>query len=214
MKNECVNRRKEQAAETRKKLFESAVKLFNKYDFADVSVDTIVETAGVSKGTFYVHFESKDSLIASIISDYVRNLDLDYKAYLDSLAHMPASDMLLALVGKIADILIGKIGYDNMKIVYTLQLTRSVNTEDIKGYNRALYKIISDVLGKGMEQEEFITGIPLDILTKHFVMAIRGLTYEWCIRHPEFDLKKEALMHFKMLLTGIKHEVSIDRLGV
>jgi AcrR family transcriptional regulator len=204
LKNESVNRRKNQAAETRKKLFDSAVKLFNKYDFADVSVDSIVEAAGVSKGTFYVHFESKDTLIASIISDYVRNIDLDYKSYLDSLAYMPASDILVALAGKISDVLINTIGYDNMKIVYTLQLTKTVNTEDIRNYNRALYAIFSDVLGKGIEQEEFKAELPLDTLTKHFVMAIRGLAYEWCIRYPDFDLKQQVLMHFEMLLSGIK----------
>ena len=63
---------------------QSAAKLFKKYGFADVSVDSIVEKAGVSKGTFYVHFDSKDALIVALTADYVNELDFDYKSFLDS----------------------------------------------------------------------------------------------------------------------------------
>lgn len=204
MKIERMSHRKEQGAETKKKLFDSARQLFGRYDFDDVSVDAIVEAAGVSKGTFYVHFESKNALIASFLSDYVSKVDMDYKAYLDSLpSEMPASDIMLDMIGKIADVLVVAIGYNRMKTVYKVQLTKDVDMEVVKGYNRVLYKMFADVLGKGMERGDFKTGLPLDILTKHFVMAIRGLSYEWCIRYPDFDLKEQALTHFKILLSGI-----------
>jgi len=55
------NRKKGKGERTRRKLFESAALLFEKYDPDDVSVDAIVEAAGVSKGTFYIYFESKDA---------------------------------------------------------------------------------------------------------------------------------------------------------
>lgn len=201
---EKPNRKKDQAAETKKKLYESAGKLFAKYDFDQVSVDTIVETAGVSKGTFYVHFDSKDALIASFLADYVSQLDSDYKAHLDSLpSGTTASGIILSLIGKIADILTDTIGYEKMRMVYKVQLTGAINMDVVKDYNRALYKMFADVLGKGIQQGELITEIPLDDLTRHFVMAIRGLSYEWCIRYPDFNLKEQSLAHFKLLLEGI-----------
>ena len=200
-----ISRRQEQAAETKRKLYESAGGLFEQYDFDSVSVDSIVEAAGVSKGTFYVHFESKDALIASFLSDYVSSVDADYKAHLDSLpAGTTASEMLLSLIEKISDVLTGTIGCSKMKIVYKVQLTGSVSMEAVKGYNRELYKMFADVLGRGMKQGEFNTEFSLDTLTKHFVMAIRGLSYEWCIRYPDFDLKEQALTHFRILLDGIR----------
>ena len=205
MKMEKPNRKKEQAAKTKEKLYASAGRLFGQYDFDDVSVDAIVEAAGVSKGTFYVHFESKDALIASFLSDYVSQVDADYQAYLDTLpAETKASDILLALIGKIADVIADIIGYHRMRMVYKIQLTEAINMEAVKGYNRELYKMFADVLDKGMQRGEFKTELPLDIMTRHFVMAIRGLCYEWCIRYPDFDLKEQALAHFKLLLTGIE----------
>ena len=204
MGKEKLSVRKEQAAETKRKLFESAQKLFVERDFTEVSVDNIVEEAGVSKGTFYVHYESKDALIASIISDYASRIDLNYKAFLDSLPpSMPASDVLLAMSRNIADLLVDTIGYEMMRTVYQLQLTRAVDMDAIKGYSRELYKMFSDILEQGIRRGEFKTDLPLETLSRHFVMAIRGLCYEWCIRYPDFELKEEVAAHFQILLNGI-----------
>lgn len=205
MKKEGTGRRKEQAIETRTKLFESAGQLFGRYEFDQVTVDAIVEAAGVSKGTFYVHFDSKDALIAAFLSDYVSSVDTDYKAYLESLpADTPASDILLSLIGKIADVLVSTIGYHRMRSVYKVQLTRAVDMKAVSDYNRALYKMFSDVLSQGIERGELRSPLSLDSLTKHYVMAIRGLSYEWCIRYPDFDLKRQSLEHFGILLAGIR----------
>jgi len=57
-----------------------------------------------------------------------------------------------------------------------------------------------------MQQGEFKTAMLVETLTKHCIMTIRGLTYEWCIRHPDFDLKEQALKHFEILLNGIKKQ--------
>jgi hypothetical protein len=36
------------------------------------------------------------------------------------------------------------------------------------------------------------------------MLAIRGVTYEWCIRFPDYDYKAEALAHFTLLLKGLR----------
>ncbi len=205
MGNGRLGKRKEQAAETKKKLYESAEKLFRERDFAEVSVYSIVEEAGVSKGTFYVHFESKDALIASLISDYAARLDLDYKTFLNSLPpDMRACDVLLAMNRKIADVLVDTIGYETMRTVYQLQLTRAVDMNAINGPSRELYKMFGEILEQGIRQGEFKSHLPLEALSRHFVMAMRGLCYEWCIRYPDFELKEETVAHFSILLEGIK----------
>ena len=205
MKKEKAGVRKSQALETKKKIYETAYRLFKRHGIEKVSVDSIVEAAGVSKGTFYVHFESKYALIAAIMADFITELDLDYKSYLRSFPDdKPASDILIALAGKIAEILSDTIGYDLMKIAYEILLSRTINTDIIVGYDRDLYKIFSYVISKGVQQGEFRTDISPDEITKHCVLAIRGLTYEWCIRYPDFDLKAQVLRHFEILLPGIK----------
>lgn len=200
-----ISKRKIKAVETKNKIYKSAEQLFKRYDYENVSVDSIVELAGVSKGAFYVHFATKDSLIAALISDIVNKVDLSYKSYLEAFpSNSESSEILISLVGKIADIITCTIGYDNIKTVYKVQITKTINTDAVMSYNRELYKIFSDLINKGVQQGEFKTELPVDVLAKHYIMALRGLTYEWCIRHPDFDLKEQAVIHFKILLSGIK----------
>lgn len=209
MKIERPNRKKEQGTETKRKLYESADRLFGKNNYVDVSVEAIAEAAGVTKGTFYVHFDSKDALYISLFTDYVAHLDLDYRAFLDSLPpNMPASDILMSFVNDIIDVMMDRVGYDKLRTVYALQLTNMTGMETISGYGRELYKMFSDVLEQGIQRGEFKTSLPLETLARHFVMAIRGLTYEWCIRNHDFDLREQALTHFKLLLDGIAVNIS------
>ena len=152
-----------------------------------------------------MHFESKDVLAAILINDYVNEVDLDYKFFLDTIhTETPVSDILLSLVEKIADVITYTIGCDNIKVLYKAHLTKTINTDSAMNYNRELYKLFSDVLSKGIQQEVFHPGMSVDLLTKHCILSIRGLTYEWCIRYPNFDLKAQCLQHFEILLNGIK----------
>lgn len=195
---------KKKGEKTKQKLLDSAAELLKRYEVNEITVDAVVEAAGVAKGTFYIYFESKDALIATLIDDYVSGLDMRYKAHLDALPDgTDASDMLLSLVEKITDAITNSIGYELMRTAYKGQLVKSISTDRIKGYDRALYKMFADVLRKGVRQGEFNDELLSGELTKHFVMSIRGLCYEWCIRYPDFDLQKEALAHFKILLYGI-----------
>ena len=205
MKKVNTGQKKTKGEETKRKLFTSAAGLFNQYDFHEVTVDRIVEAAGVAKGTFYIYFESKDALIAAFLSDYVSKVDNDYRAVLESFSpDTPVSQIILGLIGKIADTITGTIGCQSMRTAYKILLTNTMDTNAIKGYDRDLYQIFYDVLECGIKKGEFSSELSLEELTRHFVMAIRGISYEWCIRYPDFDLKAQATIHFQVLLNGIK----------
>jgi RecB family endonuclease NucS len=58
---------------------------------------------------------------------------------------------------------------------------------------------------QGVRQGEFRETLNVDSVANHCITSIRGMTIEWCIRYPEFDLKKEVFEHFDILLPGIKN---------
>jgi AcrR family transcriptional regulator len=61
--------------ETRTQLMNSAIKLFSNRGFNAASVDDICKEAGVSKGAFYHHFESKQSLFLALLDGWLHNID-------------------------------------------------------------------------------------------------------------------------------------------
>jgi TetR/AcrR family transcriptional regulator, repressor for uid operon len=61
-----LDRREAQRLATREKLLEISVAEFQGQGVAHVDISTIVERAGVSRGTFYFHFSSKDDVLAEL----------------------------------------------------------------------------------------------------------------------------------------------------
>lgn len=199
------NTRKERAAITKSKIYNTSYQLFKEHGFDNVSVDSIVKAAGVSKGSFYVHFKSKVSLGATLIHDFVDKVDLDYKSYIASVSTgKTSSEILKLLVGKISNVIADTLGYEIMKTLYSANLTKAIITDTTTSYERQLYKMFFEILESGIKKGDFRGDINAETLSKHCILALRGITYEWCIRYPDFNFKEQALEHFEILLRGIQ----------
>src|SRR5262249_48913028 len=53
---------------TRKRIVRSAMVLFNRHGFESVSIDDVMRHAGLTRGGFYRHFETKSALYAEAVS--------------------------------------------------------------------------------------------------------------------------------------------------
>lgn len=62
----------ERSAETMGKLIAAARSLFGEREFEAVTVDDIVAEAGMSKGAFYHHFDSKDDILAYVVDEIIK----------------------------------------------------------------------------------------------------------------------------------------------
>jgi len=65
----------QRGAETRYRIMKAAVKRFSADGYDAASVDDICSAAGVSKGAFYHHFESKQALFLGLLEDWLEGLD-------------------------------------------------------------------------------------------------------------------------------------------
>jgi TetR/AcrR family transcriptional regulator, transcriptional repressor for nem operon len=59
--------------ETRERILQSARRLFNRKGFSEVTIDEIMTAAGLTRGGFYNHFQSKEELYAEAITQFLRN---------------------------------------------------------------------------------------------------------------------------------------------
>lgn len=60
----------EHKTQTRSRIVESARRLFNRHGFEQVTIDQIMAAAGLTRGAFYHHFESKDELYAASVASF------------------------------------------------------------------------------------------------------------------------------------------------
>ncbi len=58
---------------TRIRIIQSARRLFNRNGFENVSIDAIMEDAGLTRGGFYKHFSAKDELYQAAVVQFICN---------------------------------------------------------------------------------------------------------------------------------------------
>ncbi|MGH8964833.1 MAG: TetR/AcrR family transcriptional regulator [Actinomycetes bacterium] len=62
------------AAQRRRELLDAGLEVFTDRGVATATVDQITRAAGVAKGTFYLHFETKEHLLAALQADFESRL--------------------------------------------------------------------------------------------------------------------------------------------
>jgi len=60
----------EHKMQTRARVVESARRLFNRHGFEQVTIDQVMASAGLTRGAFYHHFDSKDQLYAAAVASF------------------------------------------------------------------------------------------------------------------------------------------------
>ena len=76
----------QRSEETRTRIMDAAVRLFSTRGFAAASVDDICAEAGISKGAFYHHFESKQALFLALLDSWLQTIDSSVEASKDKTA--------------------------------------------------------------------------------------------------------------------------------
>ena len=78
MKQEAeLSKQQKKSQETKERIFRAAKDILQKHGYEQLSIKNICEEAGVSNGSFYHHFKTKDDLLSYYIEDQpVINPDL------------------------------------------------------------------------------------------------------------------------------------------
>jgi len=70
----------EHKQKTRDKIVENARILFNKHGFQDVTIDMVMQNAGLTRGGFYNHFKSKEALYGAAVSSFLMGRGAQWRA--------------------------------------------------------------------------------------------------------------------------------------
>ena len=178
-------------------LFDTALEMFYKYGFDNVSVDEIAQNAGVSKGSFYNHFTSKES----VLMEQFKKID-DY--YDKTLAALPenvsASEYLTAFIGAMTHFCAKICGIDFLRVVYAAQAGKPGKTRLINNKERRIYYHLRRAVAIGRSTGEFRSPLPDEELVELLARSARSLIFDWCIYGDELDLEVEGQRYFKILI--------------
>ena len=89
-----LSARERQKIETRQRLYDASLGLFQKKGFDQVQVDEIVKVAGVARGTFYLHYQGKEEVLQA----FRDNVEEGLKKRLEAIEKPQSIDELLLRV--------------------------------------------------------------------------------------------------------------------
>ncbi|MBN9333237.1 TetR/AcrR family transcriptional regulator [Devosia sp.] len=159
-----MRRRKVSEEERSGTILVSAAKLFRDKGIGSVSIDEIVQAAGIAKGTFYLYFRTKDDLLQSLAEAVVDRMGVAVEAAADRPGN--ALDRFAGAVGAMKLV-------DGDEQYLTDALNRPENSALHERVNMALVRRLGPLLAKviedGREEKTFEVEDPL--ATIQFLLA-------------------------------------------
>lgn len=182
--------RKEKAAATKEKIFSTAVGLIKEKGYANVTVSEICEQADVAKGTFYVHYTSKEDIIReSYYSDMGAFVEARYAGFLNSAPDSGGGERVLRFLSlelEFAEF----AGYELTCLAYALNLGACVPGPSEHLQKRTFSRVLYQEITSHMEEAQ--TGLSAGGVFTYLESVVRGIMATWCFSGGRFDMRDEG----------------------
>jgi len=195
-----MNLRQQRAMETKRRIAEAALELFNEKGFTNVTVDEIIEKTSTSKGAFYNHFKSKHDIFLNKFNEiddfYVQEL-LPKLSQIDS-----AVEKLHVFLNMQMTYIEKDLGWDVTRTIYE----HALNTERESFFlnpDRPLYNILLDLFVEGQKKKEFREDLTAEQMVAILVKVMRGMLYDWSIYKGNYLLTEEQETLFSVVIRGL-----------
>lgn len=187
---------------TKRQLYQCAMKLFRERGFDQVSVDEIVREAGMAKGTFYIYFNTKSDIILEMLRQYDTYYDQIMSGLPDDLS---IDEQMEEIVKGACRFTEEVIGLDLIRVLYVKQLTEGQEHPGLLNEDRALFRILSELLTAGQRAGVYDPVLDVPDTTRLILHGIRASFFEWCSSRGKFDLTQECLYFLHTFCRGIYH---------
>ena len=187
--------------EKRKRILDSAIKVFARTGYSDARMQDVAKEADVSHGTVYVYFKNKDALFVSIFQEILGEL-IKYLCS-EIQKEKNAEDKLRRMISMQLDII--EENPDLTKLIL-IEFPRSgnflsdSNTDVLSKY----IDLISDVIKQGIDGGIFSIGIRTDIIATMIYAGIQGIATRWILDGMNYSLKVMHKEITDILLNGLK----------
>ncbi|WP_163527088.1 TetR/AcrR family transcriptional regulator [Halobacillus ihumii] len=184
----------------KQKIIDTCIHLFDKKGFTETSIQDIVDDLGVTKGTFYYYFKSKQELL--------RDIHLNFIEYLlskqEEIIHDTAKDSRTKL-RDIVYMLIHSIRHRKRSARIFFREMRNLGPEYLEQTmtkRDQFRKNLQTVVEEGISKGEFKHDLNPDMITRG-ILGVANWSYYWF--NPEGDVSEEELttIYLEMILNGI-----------
>lgn len=198
---------KEEALVTRNQLLDAAETLFSTRGVARTSLNEIAESAGLTRGAVYWHFDNKGDLLTALWERAAAPLRESFDRDCLLLAEDP-----LGRLRTLASFKARHIEYDpRVRAVMTILMLHCEVAEETRTASEYFmrereytYARLSEVFTRAIEAGQLPSGIDVDTSVIGLCCLIDGIVFHWLMKPDRFQLKQTALHAIDAYIAGLR----------
>ncbi|WP_404900438.1 TetR/AcrR family transcriptional regulator [Priestia filamentosa] len=203
--SKSISPRKQKALITKSKIYKTAIELIRTKGYNHVTIDEICDKSGVTKGAFYHHFNSKESILQSSY------LDADARI-LNKLPTIMKNRSSLEQVKEITLIYAEVVQYKGVEIIKQNMRNHLDSTKkkddfynDFYGpQRRPVIEIQLAILKTGQKNNEIRNDIPPENIMRYIISTFNGFVLDWCYHNGNYDFKQKMQEVWPQLIASFK----------
>jgi AcrR family transcriptional regulator len=203
-----VNKHEQRSNDTKLRILEAAEISFAETGYEATSVSSICQRAGVSKGAFYHHFESKQQLFLVLLNRWLVDMDAQMANLGEGSSGVP--ERLVAMSGIIGQLLQVPT---NQLLIYLEFINKSVRDPELWEMTIQPYHQYREVISRQVEQgmaEGSLRGLNPKTTSSMIVGMALGLLIQGYLDPTGADWNRVAKEGMGLLITGLRGTAAGD----
>ena len=189
------------SAERRAQIIQAALACFTRKGYNHTTMDNIVAESGLSKGSLYWYFESKDDLFVSALTSLFADLGQAIVATLEQ--HATAADKLRAMALELSKFFQSAKGSFNLFVEFWAQDSHREKFGQLRTDMLTQSKeIVVGIIEEGISNGEF-RPVDTDQLAWAMMAAYDGLAI-YITLIPAIDMERVSQVFVETLLSGLE----------
>jgi len=180
-----------------------ALKLFSEKGYTATSIDDIIETAGIARGTFYLHFTGKSDLLGMIVDSYltqmyeiVKKLDISMNKPMDEIKRFYREAIRIYIA-------IPDIKHFMKVILMEVMGTEKEILDKVNAFYRISIQISARYIAQAQKEGKVIPSLDPVATSTCIVGAVKEILLQWTLTDMSFDINNAADTAIELFFRGM-----------
>lgn len=199
-----LSKREQKRIETLNKLTKAMTSIIDKYDFETLTIRNICSVSGVSYGSFYNLFDSKEKFLTYYLTNDFVDFEKSYYANNIEFSSLNSID-------KSIDIFVTCARYNLEKGLKFISAFYSPKNYELSPFNQdenffcftPLVKEAKEYLKKAQEENILNKSVDIDAIIKEYCYLFNGSTFNWCIAGGNLDIVSDVKKRLTQYISSL-----------
>lgn len=183
---------------TRERIASAAWKLFYAQGYENTTIDDIVESAHVSKGSFYHYFDGKEALVDGISFMF----DNVYDGIINNLDEsLNPLDKMVEMTREVFFMMENTVPVHLLSRIMASQMTPK-SDKYLVNPDRSFFRYVRKIVIEGKDQKIFNDAYSVNEIAIAYALFERGLMYDWCVSNGNYSFSQYAEKMMRVFLNG------------